>query len=146
MPSDCCVSSNSKAFHLSSPSIGEPKGAEKPTESSAFCRTECQPSWPGSLQHSPSLYHRPNCLHDSLQLILNQTQLTGLSSCPLALHLWEAKEDETDGYLRWAPTAIQKLILNLSSLASLLFTVNNSCYTESGCGCMSSESCLGCSK
>lgn len=127
MPSDCWVSSNSKAFHLSSPSIGEPKEAEKPTESSAFCRTECHLSWPGSLQHSPSLYHCPNCLHDSLQLILSQaydqTQLTGLPSCPLALRLWEAKEDESDGYLRWAPTSIQKLILNLSSQASLLFTV-----------------------
>lgn len=140
MPLGCCVSSSSKAFHLSSPSIGEPKEAEKPTGSSAFYRTECHPSWPGSLQCSPSLYHRPNCLHDSLQLILNQaygqTQLTDPSSCALALLFWEAKEDETDRYLRRAPTAIQKLILNLSSQASLLFTVDNSCYTADVVVCL----------
>lgn len=79
-------------------------------------------------------------LHDSLQLILNQaygqTQLTDPSSCALALHFWEAKEDETDRYLRRAPTAIQKLILNLSSQASLLFTVDNSCYTADVVVCL----------
>lgn len=136
MPLDCGVSSNSKAFHLSSPSIGEPKEAEKPTGSSAFYRTECHPSWPGSLQRNPSLYHRPNCLQLILNQAYGQTQLTDPSSCALALHFWEAKEDETDRYLRRAPTAIQKLILNLSSQASLLFTVDNSCCTADVVVCL----------